>query len=207
MKGNLMVRLMTLLILVAIVLTHFSGQTDLLSANWLWLAIMPAFMGLQATYTGFCPAEMIGKLSKTGECCPGGTCGTGKPQTKAKASSCCGSNDNASTENTESSPCCGEAKDSKESTSACCGASCEDALLIKVLGTGCANCNNTVKLIQATADEQNIAVHLVKVEEIAEIASYGIMSTPGVVINEQTVHSGSIPSKKAITEWLSKFNH
>jgi len=199
MKGNLMVRLMTLLILVAIVLAHFSGQTDLLSANWLWLAIMPAFMGLQATYTGFCPSEMIGKLSKTGECCPGGTCGTAKPETKA--SSCCESNDKTSTQNKESSSCCGDNKDAKENAS-CCGASGDDALLIKVLGTGCANCNNTVKLIQATADELKVAVNVVKVEDIAEIASYGIMSTPGVVINEKTVHSGGIPSKKLVAEWL-----
>lgn len=170
MKGNLMVRLMTLLILVGIVLAHISGQTNLLSSNWLWLAIVPAFMGLQATFTGWCPAEVVGKLSKTGECCPSGSCGTPEPaSTETKSSACCGNN---------------------------------DTLQIKVLGTGCANCNSTVKLIQATADELGVAVEVIKVEDIAEIAAYGIMSTPGVVINDQVVHAGGIPSKKVVSEWL-----
>ncbi|MDA3807161.1 MAG: thioredoxin family protein [Thiomicrorhabdus sp.] len=42
-----------------------------------------------------------------------------------------------------------------------------------------------------------------KVEDIAEIAAFGVMSTPGVVINGKVVHSGSIPTKADVTEWLS----
>lgn len=79
MKGNLMVRLMTGMVLVAIGLAHFSGHTNLISLNWLWLAILPALMGLQATFTGWCPAEWIGKLSKTGDCCPNGSCQADSP--------------------------------------------------------------------------------------------------------------------------------
>lgn len=200
MKSNLMVRLMTLMILVGIGLAHFFGQTDLLSFNWLWLAILPAFMGLQATFTGICPAALIGKLSKTGECCPGGSCGTNKPvssKAESKSSSCCG------TENSQS-PQSGGCCDSKEElavSSGCCSNQ-GDGIEIKVLGTGCANCNNTVKLIEATAEELGIAVNVVKVEEVAEIASYGVMSTPGVVINDQVIHAGGVPSKTAVQEWL-----
>jgi small redox-active disulfide protein 2 len=201
-----MIRLMTLLILVGIVLAHISGQTNLLSANWLWLAVLPAFMGLQATFTGWCPAELVGKLSKTGECCPGGSCSTKKvPEVPSQDSACCaGATDAQASEkpSEKQSSCCGSNENAKASGSirTCCGSS--HALQIKVLGTGCANCNNTVKLIQATADELGVTVEVIKVEEIAEIASYGVMSTPGVVIHEQVVHAGGIPSKKAVSTWL-----
>jgi small redox-active disulfide protein 2 len=212
MKDNLMIRLMTAMILIGIGLAHFSGQTNLLTLNWLWLAIMPAFMGFQATFTGWCPAELVGKLSKTGECCPGGTCGT-KPQTAVKEqtnccatpaqsgeikqqNSCCGSDSEA--ENKKDTSCCGG--EETPSTSNCCG---NAPIEIKVLGTGCATCTNTVKLIESTAQEQGVAVNVIKVEDIAEIAAYGIMSTPGIVIKDQVVHSGGMPNKKMIIEWLS----
>lgn len=188
MKNNLMVRLMTGLILVGIVLAHFAGHTDLLSVNWLWLAVLPAVMGFQATFTGFCPAALVGKLSKTGECCPGGSCATQKPAATTPAT----------TAQTTAS-CCGS--DNTQTASSCCSGNAN--LQIKVLGTGCANCTNTVKLIQATADELNIAIDLIKVEDIAQIAAYGVMSTPGVVINDQVVHTGGIPTKHAIREWLN----
>ena len=186
MKNNLMVRLMTLLILVGIALAHLTGQTDLISANWLWLAILPAFMGLQATFTGWCPAELVGKLSKSGECCPGGSCSSqAKP---VKESSCCSE--------AEKNSCCDS--QSEEKTTRCC----DNALEIKVLGTGCANCTNTAKIIEKTANDLGVRVKVVKVEDVAEIASYGVMSTPAVVIHDQVVHNGGIPSASEIKNWL-----
>ena len=184
MKNNLMVRLITSIILISIILTHLMGQTNLLSLSWLWLAISAAFMGLQATFTGWCPSELIAKLSKTGECCPRGGCDTNQQTEEVKenvSENCCSSY--------ESSPCC----DTNTET-----------LTLKVLGTGCASCNNTAKLIESTANELNRKINLIKVEDIAEIASYGVMSTPAVVISEQVVHSGGIPSKIQITSWLTK---
>lgn len=73
---------------------------------------------------------------------------------------------------------------------------------IKVLGPGCANCKTTVRLIDEVAKEFGAEVHLEKVEEIKEIISYGILSTPGVVIDGQVVHSGGIPSKDKIQQWF-----
>ena len=74
---------------------------------------------------------------------------------------------------------------------------------IKVLGTGCANCKTVAKLIAAVAEEKGIAIELEKVEEIREIMSFGILSTPGVVVNGQVVHSGGIPSRDKIEQWLT----
>ena len=73
---------------------------------------------------------------------------------------------------------------------------------IKVLGTGCANCANTLKLIEAAAIAKGVEVTLTKVEELPEIMAYGVMSTPGVVIDEKVVHSGGIPGKEIIDGWL-----
>ena len=74
---------------------------------------------------------------------------------------------------------------------------------IKVLGPGCANCKTVAKLIAAVAEEKGIAIELEKVEEIREIMSFGILATPGVVVDGQVVHSGGIPSRQQIEQWLT----
>jgi len=74
--------------------------------------------------------------------------------------------------------------------------------LIKVLGSGCANCENTAKLIEAAATAKGVEVQVEKVEDMAQIMGYGVMSTPGVVIDETVVHAGGIPDKAKIDSWL-----
>ena len=73
---------------------------------------------------------------------------------------------------------------------------------IKVLGSGCANCQTTLNLIEDAAKEKGIDVELEKVEDIADIMGYGVMSTPGVVIDGKVVHAGGVPDKKSIQQWL-----
>jgi small redox-active disulfide protein 2 len=73
---------------------------------------------------------------------------------------------------------------------------------IKVLGTGCANCKTTLKLIEDAAKEKGVAVELEKVEDIQAIMSYGVMSTPGVVVDGKVVHAGGVPSRAEIAGWL-----
>ena len=73
---------------------------------------------------------------------------------------------------------------------------------IKVLGSGCANCQNTAKLIEQTANDLEVEINLEKVEDIGQIMSYGVMSTPGVVIDDQVVHAGGVPDRKSIQQWL-----
>jgi len=74
---------------------------------------------------------------------------------------------------------------------------------VKVLGTGCANCKATVKLIEDAARARGVAVNLEKVENIADIMAYGVMSTPGVVIDGRVVHAGGVPDKSAVEGWLA----
>jgi small redox-active disulfide protein 2 len=74
---------------------------------------------------------------------------------------------------------------------------------IKGLGTGCANCKNTIALIEQVAKDKGVAVTLAKVEELREIMGYGVMSTPGVVIDGKVVHAGGVPSRGKVEQWLS----
>lgn len=73
---------------------------------------------------------------------------------------------------------------------------------IKVLGTGCANCKTTFKLIEDAAREKGVAVEMEKVEDLPTIMGYGVMSTPGVVVDGKVVHAGGIPSKASVEGWL-----
>jgi small redox-active disulfide protein 2 len=73
---------------------------------------------------------------------------------------------------------------------------------IKVLGTGCANCRNTIALIDQVAKAKGVAVKLEKVEELGDIMGYGVMRTPGVVINGQVVHAGGVPAREMIEQWF-----
>jgi len=74
---------------------------------------------------------------------------------------------------------------------------------IKVLGSGCANCKTTEKLINEAAKSNNIEIEIEKIEDMEEIIRYGIMSTPGVVIDGKIVHSGGIPSMDKIISLLT----
>ena len=73
---------------------------------------------------------------------------------------------------------------------------------IKVLGTGCANCKTTLKLIEEMAKEKGAEIQLEKIEDIQAIMGYGVMSTPGVVVDGKVVHAGGVPSRDKIAGWL-----
>ena len=74
---------------------------------------------------------------------------------------------------------------------------------IKVLGTGCTNCKTTLKLIDEAAQAKGVEIQLEKIESIADILGYGVMSTPGVVIDGIVVHAGGVPDRKKIDSWLT----
>ncbi|MBU6465427.1 MAG: thioredoxin family protein [Burkholderiales bacterium] len=74
---------------------------------------------------------------------------------------------------------------------------------IKVLGTGCANCKNTIALIDQVAQANGVTVTLEKLEDLRDIARYGVMRTPGVVIDGKVVHAGGVPSREQVQGWLS----
>ena len=73
---------------------------------------------------------------------------------------------------------------------------------IKVLGTGCANCRNTLALIEAVARERGVEIQLEKIEDLKAIMGYGVMSTPGVVIDGKVVHAGGVPPRAKVEGWF-----
>lgn len=73
---------------------------------------------------------------------------------------------------------------------------------IKVLGTGCANCRNTVALVEAVAKERGVEITLEKIEDLPAIMGFGVMLTPGVVIDGTVVHAGGVPSRSKVEGWL-----
>jgi small redox-active disulfide protein 2 len=73
---------------------------------------------------------------------------------------------------------------------------------VKVLGTGCANCRATVQRVEEVAKELGVSITLEKVEEIQDIMTYGVIATPGVVVDGKVMHSGGVPAREKIAGWL-----
>ena len=74
---------------------------------------------------------------------------------------------------------------------------------VKVLGPGCKRCVTTAEMVKAEADKLGIPVTLEKVTDYATIASYGIASTPGIVIDGKVVHAGGLPRSDDLARWLA----
>lgn len=75
---------------------------------------------------------------------------------------------------------------------------------IKILGTGCSNCKNLEKAVINTLAELNITADVIKEEDITKIMSFGIMRTPGLVINNKVVLSGRVPAVSELKDIINK---
>jgi len=75
---------------------------------------------------------------------------------------------------------------------------------IKILGSGCANCEKLEALAKQAAEELNVNATFLKVKKINEILDYGIARTPGLVINEEVKSAGRIPSLDEIKKWIQE---
>ena len=73
---------------------------------------------------------------------------------------------------------------------------------VKILGTGCTKCDMLAREVKAIAKEMNIKITIVKVTEMREIVSFGVMTTPALVVNEKVKMSGSIPNREEIKKML-----
>lgn len=75
---------------------------------------------------------------------------------------------------------------------------------IKVLGTGCSKCKTLEKTTRQAAEELNLDAEIEKVEDIQKIMEFGIMRTPGLVINGKVVLSGQVPKVSELKEILTQ---
>ena len=78
-------------------------------------------------------------------------------------------------------------------------------LQIKILGSGCANCQRLERETRTALDEATLVYELTKVTDYADIASYGVMQTPALVINEDVLSSGKIPKQSQIVTWAQEY--
>jgi len=77
---------------------------------------------------------------------------------------------------------------------------------IKILGTGCPNCINLENLVKDVVKENNIESKIEKVTDRDKFMDYGVMVTPGLVVNGKVLSSGKIPTKSTLEHWLSNIN-
>ena len=76
-------------------------------------------------------------------------------------------------------------------------------LTIKVLGSGCANCKRLEQMTRKAVDQLGVPAEVIKVTDPTKYADYGVLATPGLVVNEVTVSSGRIPSPAEITTFIT----
>lgn len=77
-------------------------------------------------------------------------------------------------------------------------------LNIKIVGSGCPNCQNLERLCRETAEENKIEALFEKVTDIKQFAGLGIMMTPGLIVNDKVLSQGKIPTKSTIAHWLKE---
>jgi small redox-active disulfide protein 2 len=75
---------------------------------------------------------------------------------------------------------------------------------IKILGSGCQKCKTLEKITREVISEMGISAEISKEEDIMKIMSYGIMNTPGFVMNGKVIFSGRVPSSKELKEIVSR---
>jgi small redox-active disulfide protein 2 len=76
-------------------------------------------------------------------------------------------------------------------------------LTVKILGSGCANCKKLEAVAREAATASQVEAEFVKVTDMQQIMAYDLLSTPGLVVNEQLVSSGRIPTVAEVQKWLS----
>lgn len=74
---------------------------------------------------------------------------------------------------------------------------------IQVLGTGCAKCNMLVDNVKKIADSLGVEYQLEKVEDINKIMEFGVMMTPGLVVDGVVKASGKVPKDDEIKKMIS----
>lgn len=75
---------------------------------------------------------------------------------------------------------------------------------IKILGVGCSRCRKLEEQVREIINKNNINSELEKVTDIKDMMKYGIMATPGLVINEKLKSSGILPKDEQILGWIKE---
>ncbi len=74
---------------------------------------------------------------------------------------------------------------------------------IEILGSGCAKCKKTKEIVEQALAETGVDAEVVKVEDMDTILSYGVMLTPGVVVDGDVKIAGKVPSMDNVKKWIA----
>jgi small redox-active disulfide protein 2 len=74
---------------------------------------------------------------------------------------------------------------------------------VKVLGPGCKRCEATADLVRAEAAKLGMDLEVEKITDYPTIARFGVVSTPGIVIDGKLVHAGGLPKAEDVAGWLA----
>ena len=74
---------------------------------------------------------------------------------------------------------------------------------VKILGAGCSNCERLYEVTRRAVDSLGAQVEVIKITDYQEMMKYGILQTPGLVINEELVMVGKVPSLGDMTTLLT----
>jgi small redox-active disulfide protein 2 len=75
---------------------------------------------------------------------------------------------------------------------------------IKILGPGCAKCQQTEKIVKEAVAEAGVNAQVEKITDIMKIMTFGVISTPAVVVDGQVKSSGKVPKKEEIKNWIKQ---
>jgi len=153
---------------------------------WFYLGVIPLVTGI----VNWCPMEKMMGGCKDGESSTGSCCSSDENE---KESSCCATPDKQVK----------EFQTSKDDKKQCCSSTNDGEMIIKILGTGCPKCIALKQIVdEAILDFDNIKVE--KIEDVNEIMTYNVVSTPAFVINEKVLTTGKLLKIEEVKEYIKK---
>ena len=73
---------------------------------------------------------------------------------------------------------------------------------IKIIGPGCAKCNETERIVREVVAEKGLQAGIEKVTDMLQMMTYGVLSTPAVIIDGEVKVSGTVPTKETVLGWF-----
>ena len=104
----------------------------------------------------------------------------------------------------------------KEQTSCCCSGNCDaesmekaqsaklEGASVKILGSGCAKCNQLESATKAALEQLNMDTNIDHVTDFSQIASYGVMTTPALVVDGKVISYGKVLKQEEVVQLLQK---
>ena len=166
-------------ILIGLVLVGYGAYSG---NNWFYFGIIPLMMAI-------CDKCPLGG-------CKDGACEINY-EDKIEENSCCSSKKKEQKIKTMNFSSVAPSKIKTQ----CCNN--DNVIVIKILGTGCANCITLYNTVNTAIKELNGDFEVIKVEDIQEIMHYDVINTPGLIINEVVKSSGKVLTKQEVQELIN----